>query len=97
MKAKTTKGLSQSAPACTVQGSVCLVCGSVHKKPWSNKAPNLCKHGCFVILSGHIAFNGMRKRVKFFTAAAVPLMAKYSTYDKLMAAGRVLDANLRTF
>jgi hypothetical protein len=50
-----------------------------------------------VILSGHIAFNGMRKRVKFFTAAAVPLMAKYSTYDKLMAAGRVLDANLRTF
>ncbi len=82
-------GVSQAAPACTLR-SACAVCGTVHGKPWSNKAKELCRHGCYWILAGHIAWNGMRRRVKICTAAAVPLMARYRTYDKLVEAGLTL-------
>lgn len=84
-------GVSQQAPACTLR-TACAICGSVHGKPWANRAKELCRHGCYWILAGHIAWNGSRQRVKFFTAEAVPLMASYKTYDKLMAEGAKLDA-----
>jgi hypothetical protein len=70
----------------------CVICGSVYKKPWSEKANTLCQNGCYWILNNHAAWNGRRNRIKFFTAAAVPLFASYKTYDKLVAAGRALDA-----
>jgi hypothetical protein len=66
------------------------VCG----KPWSDKAKEVCYRGCFWILAGHIGWNGGRQRIKFFTAAAVPLLAKYHTYDKLMKAGKELSPTL---
>ncbi len=82
-------GASWVAPARTLRVS-CSVCGSVHGKPWADKARELCKHGCYWILAGHIAWDGMRRRVKICTAAAVPLMARYRTYDRLVEAGKSL-------
>lgn len=86
-------GVSQQAPSNTLRTS-CAICGSVHGKPWADKAKELCHHGCYWILARHIGWNGSRQRVKFFTAEAVSLMATYKTYDKLMVEGARLDARL---
>jgi hypothetical protein len=84
-------GVFQKAPACTLR-TACAVCGSIHGKAWSEKAKELCKNGCFWVLANHIAWNGLHKKVKFVSAADVILMARYRTYDQLVAAGRALDS-----
>ncbi len=86
-------GISQQMPASTLR-TTCAICGSVHGKPWSDTAKELCRHGCYWILARHIGWDGGRRRMKFFTAEAVDLMATYKTYDKLMAEGVKLDARI---
>jgi hypothetical protein len=73
------------------QGTVefrCKVCGTQVAIPWGRSlrvVETQCSYGCYEIYPGVLAWDGKSEKIRILKAAAVPLMKKYRTYDRLVA------------